>query len=132
MYGEFDVTFLCEPFMEDIDSKTIYFNSMAYDNENTKVFQNVGSFKTEPIITIDKPTTNIQLTVNDETITFNNVSTVNKIIINSKLMTCVDENGRSLTNKMFGDFPILEVGENTISYVGTCKDISVSFTNLYR
>jgi phage-related protein len=132
MYGEFDVTFLCEPFMEDIAPKIIYFNSMAYDTGNTKVFQNVGSFKAEPTIIIYRPTTNMQLTINDETTTFNDISTVEKIIIDSKLMTCVDENGRSLMNKMFGDFPLLEVGENAISYVGTCKDISVSFTNLYR
>ncbi|GKX65841.1 hypothetical protein rsdtw13_10990 [Clostridium sp. TW13] len=54
------------------------------------------------------------------------------LIINSKLMTCIDGNGINKLNNMYGDFPIFEVGQNLISSEGSVSSIKVKYKNVYR
>ena len=60
----------------------------------------------------------ITLTINSETITFNNV--VDYIEINSELLECFKDD-ESCNDKMVGKFPKLLPGENTIVFTGASE-----------
>lgn len=121
--GEFDVTFICEPFIEDLDSTKVNITT-----NNFKVNCN-GNMGAETLFKI-YGSGNIQLTVDGETMAINNVS--NYVVIDSKLMQVRDNVGNSKDNDTTGNFITLTKGINTISWVGTVTKIELEFTNQYR
>lgn len=121
--GEFDVTFLCEPFTQDL-TKTVHeitksgfkinYNGNAPGNTLIKVYCNG----------------NIQLTINGETMQINNVN--NYVEIDSDLLQVRNQDGTSKDNDTLGDFVLLTKGENTISYTGSVIKIIIEYTTKYK
>lgn len=118
IYGQalrFTVTFICSPF--------------AYLNDGIEVITitspttliNYGFMEAKPYMKIYGSGT-ITLIVNSISITFNNVT--DYIEVDSRLMDCYKDS--TLRNgDMIGDFPILEAGENNISWTGTITKIEI-------
>lgn len=121
--GEFNVTFVCEPFRSDINSITYTINSSNFK------FNYSGNAPSEPLIKI-YGSGNIQLTINGETMQINNVS--NYVEIDSKLMQVRNQDLTSKDNDTLGDFPLFSKGENTISYTGSITKIIVEYTTKYK
>lgn len=121
--GEFDVTFLCEPFMQDLDSTNYEITT------NNFTFNYEGNAPSEPLIRI-YGSGNIQLTINGENMVISNVT--DYIEIDSKLLQVRNSDGTSKDNDTQGDFPLFSKGNNTISYVGTITKIVIEFTIKYK
>lgn len=121
--GEFDVTFLCEPFTQDLDKTTheitdsefeIYYAGNAPGDTLIKVYGNG----------------NIQLNINGEIMQINNV--VNYVEIDSTLMQVRNQDGTSKDDDTLGDFIMLEKGGNTISFIGAVTKIVLEYTTKYK
>ena len=121
--GEFDVTFLCEPFTQDLDSEvheiansgfTLYYAGNAPGDTLIKVYGNG----------------NIQLTINGETMQINNVT--DYVEIDSELLQVRNQDGTSKDDDTLGDFILFTKGENVISYTGTVTKVVVEYTTKYK
>lgn len=121
--GEFDVTFICEPFTQDLDKfiheiastgYTIYYAGNAPGDTLIKVYGNG----------------NIQLIVNGETMQISNVN--NYVEIDSNLMQVRNKDKTSKDDDALGDFILLEKGENIISYTGAVNKLEVEYTTKYK
>ena len=110
----FAVEFEVQPFSYDVCEQVI---------EKTKAFSifNMGTFESEPIITI-YGTGNITLYVNNQSIVLKDIKS--DITINSEIQNAYS-GATSLNNKMSGDFPILSLGENNISWIGNVTKVEV-------
>lgn len=106
---DIDFTMLLEPFKYLREEKIII-------DEPTVLF-NPTNLESEPYIKIYGDG-DITLTINSETITFNNV--VDYIEINSELLECFKDD-ESCNDKMVGKFPKLLPGENTIVFTGASE-----------
>lgn len=119
-YGEFEVTFLCEPF-------TYSYPKNLTTNETTFTIRNSCDFAVNPIITL-KGNGNLQISINGEVVQVKNV--VNEVIINSNLMLCYT----GVTNKlidMIGNFPKLIAGNNNIT-VSNVTETKIQYEPIYR
>lgn len=121
--GEFDVTFLCEPFTQDLEKIVHEITSSGFKINYT------GNAPGDTLIKI-YGTGNIQLTINGETIQINNVN--NYVEIDSNLLQVRNQNGTSKDNDTSGDFILFEKGINTISYTGSVTKIVVEYTIKYK
>ena len=106
-FKRFAVEFEVQPFGYDI------FEQMITKTAPFKLF-NIGTFESEPIITIFV-NGNITLYVNSKKIFLKEIT--DKIIVDSEMKNAYN-NSVSLNYKMNGDFPILSLGENNISWIG--------------
>lgn len=117
-----DITFLCEPFSQDL-SKTIHeITSSGY-----KIYYN-GNAPGDTLIKI-YGAGNIQLTINGETMQINNI--IDYVEIDSDLLQVRNEDGTSKDDTL-GDFILLEKGENIISYTGSVTKIVLEYTTKYK
>lgn len=123
LYGGFEVTFIVEPFLQDISpfSKTWL--------ENEYIITNQGDFEAPPELKL-YGSGNIQVTVNDDTFTINNVE--EEVTVNSELMICYDKNKMNKLLDMNGGFPVLKKGDNEIIVSSNVIKTSIKFTNYYR
>ena len=121
--GEFDVTFLCEPFLQDLDSEVHEITTSEFE------LYYAGNAPGDTLIKI-YGNGNIQLTVNGETMQIDNVS--NYVEIDSNLLQVRNQDGTSKDNDTLGDFILLEKGENTISYNGSVSKIIIEYTTKYK
>lgn len=121
--GEFDVTFLCEPFTQDLDSEvheittsefTLYYAGNAPGDTLIKIYG----------------TGNIQLTINGETMQINNVT--DYVEVDSYLLQVRNQDGTSKDDDTLGDFVLFTKGENIISYTGAATKIVVEYTTKYK
>ena len=122
-YGEFEVTFVVNPFMEDLQPYSETFL------ENEKVIINRGHFETTTEITLYGNGT-LQITINDTTTEIRNV--VDQVTLDSELMICRDKNGNNKLNDMVGSFPTIDKGENNITVNSNVIKTSIKFSNYYR
>lgn len=121
--GEFDVTFLCKPFTQDLEKTVLEVTTPGFDIKYD------GNAPGDTLIKI-YGTGNIQLTINGETMQINNV--VDYVEIDSDLMQVRNQDGTSKDNDALGDFILIEKGINTISYIGTVTKIIIEFTTKYK
>jgi phage-related protein len=121
--GEFNVTFLCEPFTEDLTPIT---NEII--SNNFKIYYS-GNAPGDTLIKI-YGSGNIKLTINGETMQIKNVSSY--VEIDSYLMQVRNQDKTSKDRDALGDFTLLEKGENTISYTGTVTKIVIEYTTKYK
>lgn len=120
-YGDFEVTFICDSFKYPIYDDTIT------TTQKTVILYNNGTYKSEPCIKLTG-SGNITLSVNGKTITLNSISEY--IELDSMYFLCK----KGLANemlKMNGDFPIFEVGENTIDVTGNVTKIEINMRNRF-
>lgn len=123
IYGEFQVSFLCEPFVSDV-----------YENEYTITqsgfsFYYDGTAPSDPLVNI-YGTGNIQFNINDETMQIRNMDQL--VTIDSELLQVRDKNGQSKDFDTTGDFIALEKGYYHISYTGNISKVEFKFTTKYK
>ena len=122
-YGDFKIEFLCEPFYYNLLEKDI-----TITEKGTK-FYNKGDFNSNPKIVI-YGTGDLQLTINDTTVQINNVD--ERVLLDSKLFLCLDKDNNNKSIDMIGNFPTLDIGENTITWVGNITKLDISPRIIYR
>ena len=111
----FVVEFEVQPFMYEASPVTLTLP------EPTTIL-NIGTFESEPIITVYGQG-DITLIINNLNIILNAVE--EKITINSEALNAYNET-LSLNNKMSGDFPIFNTGENIISWMGSVTRLEIT------
>lgn len=121
--GEFDVTFLCEPFVQDLDKTT-----HEITNSGFKINYD-GNAPGDTLIKV-YGSGNIQLTINSETMQINNVT--DYVEIDSYLLQVRNQDGTSKDDDTLGDFILFTKGENVISYIGTVTKVVVEYTTKYK
>lgn len=121
--GEFDVTFICEPFVQDLEETVHEITTSGY-----KIYYN-GNAPGDTLIKV-YGSGNIQLTINGETIQINNVT--DYVEIDSDLLQVRNQDGTSKDNDALGDFILFTKGENVIFYSGTVTKIIVEYTTKYK
>lgn len=121
--GEFDVTFLCEPFTQDLEKIIHEITATGFRIKYD------GNAPGDTLIKI-YGTGNIQLTINGETMQINRVT--NYVEIDSNLLQVRNQDGTSKDDDTLGDFILFEKGINTISYIGTVTKIVIEFTTKYK
>lgn len=110
----FAVEFEVQPFMYKAAP------SLLTLTEPTSIL-NIGTFESEPIITIYGQG-DITLTINNLNLILNGID--GKITLNSEILNAYKDT-LSLNNKMSGDFPVFSVGENTISWTGSVTKLEI-------
>lgn len=121
--GEFDVTFICEPFVQDLEETVHEITTSGY-----KIYYN-GNAPGDTLIKV-YGSGNIQLTINGETMQINNVT--DYVEIDSDLLQVRNQDGTSKDNDALGDFILFTKGENVISYTGAVTKIVVEYTTKYK
>ncbi|EOU1703537.1 hypothetical protein MNZ20_001941 [Clostridium perfringens] len=116
-YGEglFKVTFIVEPFLYYKENQEIEITS------NTKIVSPEFAYDGVPEITI-LGTGDITLLINNKKVLLEKVE--NSITINSQLMECYKDK-ENLNYRMYGEFPILNNGENTVEIIGSIEKIII-------
>lgn len=108
-FGDFQVTFLCEPFYY-IDEETITIQATS-DSDTEYILTNNGDFESYPLIRIHG-TGDVTFKINGEDISVENAGGV--VDIDSKLLTCLDYYGDNKSTDLLSDFPTLNRGDNQI------------------
>lgn len=121
--GEFDVTFLCEPFLQDLDKTTHEITTSGF-----KINYD-GNAPGDTLIKV-YGSGNIQLTINGETMQINNVT--DYVEIDSDLLQVRNQDGTSKDDDTLGNFILFTKGENVISYTGTVTKVVVEYTTKYK
>ncbi|SCJ99154.1 Phage-related protein [uncultured Clostridium sp.] len=121
--GEFNVTFLCEPFIQDLDKTTHEITTSGF-----KINYD-GNAPGDTLIKV-YGSGNIQLTINGETMQINNVT--DYVEIDSELLQVRNQDGTSKDDDTLGDFILFTKGENVISYTGTVTKVVVEYTTKYK
>lgn len=115
------VTFRVQPFKYN----RVEIERLAGTERNSMIVENLGNHTAKPIITITGTGT-IELTVNNIKIlqyTFPNLAERNVVIDSEKQDAYL---GDELRNRnMIGEFPILEKGNNVISWSGSVESIRI-------
>ncbi|TCT14571.1 putative phage tail component-like protein [Natranaerovirga pectinivora] len=114
--SKFPIVFNCRPFKYAVQN-----NPLIIVESGTTLY-NPGSFESLPLLTV-YGNGNINLNINNTEIQLTEVT--NRIILNSEIEACYDNNHNSLDTKMNGKFPILKSGQNTISYTGNVDKIEI-------
>ena len=113
-YHSFLVQFNCQPHKYSLQNDIITL-------ESTGTIYNSGSAIALPIIKLFG-TGSITLTINGNIVNLTNV--VDYVTIDSELIDCYKDT-QLLNNSMTGEFPVLEVGNNNISWTGTVSKIEI-------
>lgn len=121
--GEFDVTFICEPFVQDLEETVHEITTSGY-----KIYYN-GNAPGDTLIKV-YGSGNIQLTINGETMQINNVT--DYVEIDSDLLQVRNQDETSKDDDTLGDFILFTKGENVISYTGTVAKVVVEYTTKYK
>lgn len=114
--SRFPIVFNCRPFKYAIT------NNLTSITQSGEVINNPGSLESTPIISV-YGSGDITININGREVKLFGVA--NKIILNSEIMECYDDALNNLNTKMAGEFPILDTGENTLSYTGNVTKLEV-------
>lgn len=119
--GEFQVTFICSPFLTDVMENEIEIT------EDTEVLY-FGTANSLPMLEIEG-TGMAEILFNDNYLKVNDLK--GKVTIDSELMEITYEDGTNAENN--GDFPYLKKGSNTIkiSY-GNITKMKLHYKTLYK
>lgn len=120
-FGDFRVSFLCEPFYYDLLETPITLTAPDMIN-------NTGDFESEPVIKIFG-NGNVQLTVKNETIQVNNVNEY--VEIDSKFLLCLNSD-KTNHSEYIGNFIKLDKGKNNVSWSGNVTKVEILIRKCYR
>ena len=119
-YRKAIITFRVQPFKYDNTELEL----RATSSSKSLVVENVGNYKSKPIITI-KGSGNIELAVSGVTMCYYGFPEGEDTVI----FDCEQQDayfGGSLKNRnMIGEFPVFEKGNNVLSWSGTVESVSV-------
>ena len=117
-FGEFIVDFTLDPFQYEVTDSTRTITSRT-------TLTNPG-YESQPIITAQVAGTG-KIYINGQVITIQNVN--GTIIIDSELMNAYRNSNGIITNlnrHMIGDFPVLEHGNNVVSFDGDIESLEIN------
>ncbi|MGI6678456.1 MAG: distal tail protein Dit [Dehalobacterium sp.] len=114
--SSFPVIFNCQPFKYAVENEIINLN------ESDITINNPGSLESEPVIYV-YGNGDILLNINKQIIELSGVD--GKIILNSEIQDCYDDEMNNINSKMTGEFPLLKPGENTIIWTGNVTKLEV-------
>lgn len=120
--GNFDVTFIVNPFLEDTQETTVSTTSKLFE------INYMGTVEGESLIKITG-SGNIQISCNDEIMEIDNVDKY--VEIDSRLKQTRNSDGTSKDWDTIGDFIKLENGINRFEIVGNVNNIEVIYSNMY-
>lgn len=112
----FPIVFHCRPFKYATATSIISLTS------STSTVHNPGTLESDPIFNIFG-SGNMTVTINGEKVELFNVQ--NKIIVNSDMQDCYDDEMNNLNSKMAGEFPLLKPGDNNITWTGNIQKIEL-------
>lgn len=113
----FTVTFTCT----GLKYLTTGLNTLELTSSGTEL-NNFGNYESKPVLKI-YGSGNITININGNSFTIKNVSSY--VIVDSELKECYKDS----TNKgkdMTGEYPVLLIGKNTISWTGTVTKIELT------
>ena len=121
--GNFTVEFICEPF---------YFETgeVLQDLKTNTIVTNYGDIQSQPHLLLEGVSGNISISINGREIQFKGIQGI--IDLNKVPYRVIDGNGESLTSKMTGDFPILDIGDNLIIINGTFTSAKINKNTIYK
>jgi predicted phage tail component-like protein len=114
--SEFLIIFNCRPFKYSVD------NTLITITQSGTNLINPGTIYSMPKIYV-YGTGDITLKINGNEIKINGLS--NKIIVDSTLYDCYDDNLNNLNSKVNGSFPILKSGNNLVEWTGNVSKIEI-------
>lgn len=123
--ADFNVVFELSPFIYKNDefSETVENNSVVY---------NEGDLPSEPTIVIDVQGTNqnIDLVIGEQNVQFKGVE--GRIILNNFKKLIYNDNKKSLSKKMIGNFISLQKGNNNVSWTGNIQKFTIYKNTIYK
>ena len=96
--------------------------------KQTNIYNN-GDFASSPRVII-YGTGDFQITINDTTVQINNVA--ERVLLDSKLFLCLDKDNNNKSIDMIGNFPLLDKGKNTITWIGNITKLDIEPRTIYR
>ncbi|WP_026673612.1 distal tail protein Dit [Alkalihalobacterium bogoriense] len=114
--SKFPILFKCRPFKYAVQNEEIVIET------NGTTVHNPGSIESLPVIELTG-SGDIELDINAGVIHLKEVQ--NKIILNSELEDCYDEEYNNLNSKMLGRFPLFNIGANSIHWTGNVLKLEV-------
>lgn len=114
IFHKFVIQFECQPHKYSADNSLITLTSAG------TIF-NYGTAKAKPKITI-YGSGNITVNINDKSINLTGITS--SINIDSELMEAYNST-ELLNDKMIGEFPLFECGENSISWTGSVSKVEI-------
>ncbi|MGL4848512.1 MAG: distal tail protein Dit [Clostridium sp.] len=120
--GEFEVTFLCEPFMTDLNENILNITS----DTNIDILASVPI----PLDIRAYGTGDINISIGDSHMQIKNV--VKFVDIDSKLLEVRDNDGNSKDLESFGDFFNFKNGDNNIKISSNIEKLEIRYKNLYK
>lgn len=109
-FSQFPIIFNCRPFKYAVE------NNIVVVNISGTAVTNPGSLESEPVISI-YGSGNIVFKINEGEINLQDIT--EKVIVNSVIQDCYDDEGNNLNGKMTGEFLKLKSGENIIEWSGS-------------
>ena len=114
---EASIQFDCEPFKRQFPAET----DITMTASGSVV--NIGNVEAYPVITITG-SGDIVLTVNDKAFSIEDLSS--KAVLDCDARMAVDNSGNNILESTDGDFPVLTVGTNTVSWTGTVTSVVIT------
>ncbi|WP_373845110.1 distal tail protein Dit [Clostridium sp.] len=108
-FSQFPIIFNCRPFKYAVENNIVTINTSGTS------LTNPGSLESEPVISI-YGSGDITFKINEEQITLADIT--EKVIVNSVIQDCYDDEGNNLNGNMSGEFLKLKPGQNTIEWSG--------------
>ena len=121
--GNFTVEFICEPFYFET-GETL----QAITNNTT--IKNNGDIQSQPHLLLEGVSGNILISINGREMQFKGVQ--GTIDLNKVPYRVIDGSGESLTSKMAGYFPILDIGDNLIIINGAFASAKINKNTIYK
>jgi phage-related protein len=112
----FPLLFSCRPFSYAVNNSEVTITSSGTTIENP------GTIVSKPIISVFG-SGNITLNINDQELQLEDIP--DPIIINCDLQDCYDNSLSNLNNKMTGEFPVLDPGDNLLSWSGSVTKLEI-------
>ena len=121
-FKSFLIVSLCNPYCEDKN-----YTETTITNTPTTLNIADATFEMYPELEITA-TGNISVTFNNKTFNINNAN--GTYILDSKLKV-ITLNNQNASSSMQYDFPVLQPGENTISYIGNITNFKIKYKKAY-
>ncbi|WP_321160893.1 distal tail protein Dit [Clostridium sporogenes] len=119
--SRFPIIFNCKPFKYSVEENIITIT------KNNSTIYNKGTFQSEPVIKV-YGSRDIKLKINEDEVTIKKVD--GYVNIDSVLKDCYKDDALK-NGDMIGQFPILKVGENVVSFSGNVSKVEVRINEVW-